>query len=75
MTGLGHPAPGAMLADLCGTILAIASFARAARLKRSVGTVSLCEFYGFGSGTRPGFGALGIHSRNAGITPNPASYF
>jgi hypothetical protein len=26
MIGLGHPASGAMLADSCGTILAIASF-------------------------------------------------
>ena len=35
MTGLGHPAPGAMPADSCGIILANLS-ARAARLKRSV---------------------------------------
>ena len=68
MAGLGHPAPGAMPADSCGIILAIASL-------RAGASQAFCEFYGFGSGTRAGFGALGIHSRNAGITPTPDSYF
>jgi hypothetical protein len=60
MTGLGHPAPGAMPADSCGIILAHLS-ARAARLKRSVEPCHFASSMASAAGPSPDFGgALGI---------------